>query len=394
MMSSTGIEQDPVIGLTRDLVRIPSYVDESTNEIAVAEFVAQYLEEQVGLPVVRQQVADGRFNVLAGNTVDPKLILLGHLDTVQPSAGTDYEVFAGEMKDGKIFDLGACDMKSGVAALLDALRQAKSMGQALGEILIVLYIDEEYHFAGMKKLIEEYKEWHPDLIFSADGGDLQLGHGCRGLIEVAGYIFGKSAHAGSPHRGVNAIEKTSAISQKLAQRLKDDWLHPVLGQPSVNLAAVNGGKNRGTKPNGEIEIGVQANSVPDVTRFLFDIRPTNPELNATVIRALLEELCQEEGVRLEGFDVHHDKTAWYTDPSELEMVHGIVEEGVGSVTYRNPAEGGYVDLQMLWDVVGRPPAVALGAGPFAVAHTNQEYVEVEAVVTLRDMVLQLILNWK
>jgi len=72
--------------LTKKLVSIPSYVDTSTNEREIAEYVYQYLSTIPWLTTIKQDVKNDRFNVIAYSSPSPKLLLVGHLDTVQPSA--------------------------------------------------------------------------------------------------------------------------------------------------------------------------------------------------------------------------------------------------------------------------------------------------------------------
>ena len=74
------------VDLTKKLISIPSYVDSSTNEREIAEYVYQYLSNISWLTTVKQNVENNRFNVIAYSSLSPKLLLVGHLDTVQPSA--------------------------------------------------------------------------------------------------------------------------------------------------------------------------------------------------------------------------------------------------------------------------------------------------------------------
>ena len=121
---------DPV-ALARALVATPSVNPEFeevgavraavAGEAAVAELTAGWLRAW-GLSVEMSEVAAGRWNVvgrLEGDGVGPTLLLNGHLDTVGV-AGMSVEPFGGELKDGRLWGRGSCDMKGGVAALLAA----------------------------------------------------------------------------------------------------------------------------------------------------------------------------------------------------------------------------------------------------------------------------------
>ena len=76
--------------------------------------------ERTTLPIIVGRVgrADGR-----------RVILSGHLDVVPPGDPATWSVdpWAAEIRDGRLYGRGACDMKGGVAAILAAehfLRQA------------------------------------------------------------------------------------------------------------------------------------------------------------------------------------------------------------------------------------------------------------------------------
>ena len=147
---------DPV-ALARALVATPSVnpaVEESgTGEAAVAELTAGWLRAW-GLSVEMSEVAPGRWNVvgrLEGVGVGPTLLLNGHLDTVGV-AGMSVEPFGGELKDGRLWGRGSCDMKGGVAALLAAT--AKVARDPLPGVLVVaLTADEEHASLGMEALV-------------------------------------------------------------------------------------------------------------------------------------------------------------------------------------------------------------------------------------------------
>lgn len=47
---------------------------------------------------------------------------------------------------------------------------------------------------GMKAVVEEYGYVRPKLIVSSDSSDLQIGRGCRGLIEIRAQFLGKTGH--------------------------------------------------------------------------------------------------------------------------------------------------------------------------------------------------------
>ena len=71
----------------------------------------------------------------------------------------------------------------------------------------------------------------------------------------------------------------------------------------------------------------------------------------------------------------------YKDANE---VTGLVETKLS-----NPTKGGYVDIQMLWEALGKPPSLVFGGGSASKEHTDNENVEIENVIATRDFFLKV-----
>ncbi len=84
------------------------------------------------------------------------LLLYGHLDTVKPSPAWKTNPFKPFMKDGKLYGLGACDMKAGLAGLtLAFLTLASNPPKDLqGRLTLAFASDEEGNSRGFKALLE------------------------------------------------------------------------------------------------------------------------------------------------------------------------------------------------------------------------------------------------
>jgi len=89
---------------------------------------------RVSLPVVIGRLGRG-----GGRRV----ILSGHVDVVPPGDPATWSVdpWAGEVRDGRLYGRGACDMKGGVAAIVGAVRALVTSGAAdavRGELVVAL----------------------------------------------------------------------------------------------------------------------------------------------------------------------------------------------------------------------------------------------------------------
>src|SRR5689334_20573719 len=128
---------DPV-ELLRQLIQIPS-VNPMGRDVSGPPFGEQrltdFLQDQcqrLGLPWLRQRVHLGRDNLLALVRGCPALNEGGefllwevHQDTV-PVEGMTIEPFGGDIRDGRVYGRGACDVKGGIATMLAAISRAVS----------------------------------------------------------------------------------------------------------------------------------------------------------------------------------------------------------------------------------------------------------------------------
>lgn len=391
--------KDPgdVVELTRRLVRIPSYVNtqdengillpenQKVDEINVGSYIYEFLTSHTDLKVIKQPVVDGRFNIIATNSENPKLFLLGHIDTVPPTEGSPYDPFAAEIHENKIYGLGASDMKAGLAGVMSALATLSN----LPDLYAAFYIDEEYDFAGMKKLLEELpKGIKPELLFSADGGNMSVGNGCRGFTKARGTMRGHTAHAARPHHGVDAITGTTEAMHHLKEHLKP-FGNEFLGNSTVTISRLNGGKSSRNQKDEEVIID-GGNKVADIAQFALDIRTTSPEVNSDLIMRTLVSFCEQKGLSIENLEFPHEQGAWTTDLKDIKGIISAVEKATGEPVKINDAtEFGYVDLQMAWEALNRPPAAMFGPEITRTAHTSDEHVNVDDIIKARDIFIEV-----
>lgn len=379
-----------LVHLLQNLVQIPSWPirdDKSgslvQNENDVVDFLETWINENTTLQTVRQSLDEGRFNLIASKG-NPDLVFLAHTDTVAPSVGAPYDQLASEIHDGKIWGLGTTDMKSGIATMLQAI----SLTPETDNLWAIFYADEERDFLGMKALVKDYSELRPELIVSSDGSDLKLGHGCRGLMEIKFRLRGQTGHAAKGN-GLNAIDgviKTLTEVRKYLAKYK----HPIMGPTSMNLSYLLGGTElsdgKSFDEKGElVEVEKQGNIIPDLAEFILDIRPSSPDLTVEKIVEFMKEVATEDGYKFEVNGVRHNLGAWYTDINQIEAFAEVASEVTGKeVQFDDPGRSGYIDLQMIWEAIGRPPALMFGGGVGNTAHKPDEHIEIGNLIKERD----------
>ena len=386
------IDQD-LASLLIDLIELPSFIPDdrskskNQNENKVVDYLEKRIKKNTGFSVEKQRLNYGRYNLIAKKG-KPDIVFLGHTDTVAPSENSPFNQLKGVINQNKIWGRGSADMKSGIAAMLQAVELAKDVDN----IWLIFYADEEYDFLGMKSLVEKYSYIKPKLIVSSDGSDLQFGHGCRGLIEFRVRFLGISGH---PARGTgnSAIQNGMICLNKLEKFVKEHK-HPVMGESSFNIAYVLGGASRpdSKDKDGHLSVVGQAgNVVSDVLEFVLDIRPAIPDLTPDKIFNFLSEETKKLALGFEIVEKTHNYGAWYTDIKELKQYQKNGESAISQkIVIDNPGKGGYIDLQMLWDKVGRPPAFMFGGGKGTTAHAPDEHIEIPDLLKTRDFFLSFL----
>ncbi|MFO7887584.1 MAG: M20/M25/M40 family metallo-hydrolase [Eubacteriales bacterium] len=247
------INKKDITSLVKDLVSIYSPY---FKEQSVMTYVYNWLEKN-DIPVEYHKYQDKKvtkfegINVIGnidGGHTGPKVLLNGHLDTVQICEGWDTEPTVPVLKDEKLYGLGALDMKSGVGAMMLALQAFNERYKKFnGSIVYSFVSDEEGPYGlGTNFLI------HDELINDADvaivpepssgftGEDFPcLCLGARGGYSYKVQFKGLSAHAANPDKGVSAIVDASRVVAELKKLTLKEDSH--LGKGDICIIEMKGG---------------------------------------------------------------------------------------------------------------------------------------------------------
>lgn len=365
--------------ILKQLIVIPSFVDNDNDESQLAEWIYKLIKKS-GQPVKKQFINRRRFNVLAGNFRDPKVLVVGHMDTVRPSNEWETNPFSPTEKAGLVYGSGSSDMKAGLSVMLSTLINLKPENT-----LFLFYCDEEYDFLGMKTFVKEFKEKiKPSLIFSMDGENLQVGNACRGLIEMTITVRGKSGHSGNPNSGINAITKSIKALVQLEQWLKA-YETPELGQSTTNVASVNGGALVSQKNNAPL-LSREGNVIPDYCQIVLEVRPSNPKLNITIILNKLRKLLKQQQLKLEKITIRHNLKSWITPKAKLNNIIELMPNKV----LADPIKSGYLDIQLLWETFNKTICLSFGPAEPGVAHTANEFVRISSLQKTEEFLIKLL----
>jgi len=257
---------DSVERLLRDLVAIdsvnPSLVPGAAGEAAIARRLVEEFEA-IGLRVEVQEVAPGRPNVvatLAGRVPGPSLMLCGHIDTVGVTGMT--APFVPVARDGRLHGRGAQDMKSGVAAMIDAVRVVSAGGGlAAGEVVVACVVDEEHSSIGADALVTR---WRADAGIVTEPTDLDVAVCHKGFAWAQVETTGRAAHGSRPADGVDAILHMGRVLgalEALDRRLQAGPRHARLGAASLHASTISGGQELSSYPQ-RCTLQVERRTIP------------------------------------------------------------------------------------------------------------------------------------
>ncbi|MET9515583.1 succinyl-diaminopimelate desuccinylase [Streptomyces sp. NPDC002994] len=220
-----------VVALTRSLVDIPS---ESGREGVLADAVEASLLALGHLTVDRIG-----HSVVARTTCGrpERVVIAGHLDTV-PVNGN----LPSRLVDDKVYGLGACDMKGGVAV---ALRLAARLTRPVRDVTFVFYECEEIvsDRNGLARILAE----RPELLVAdsavlMEPSDAGIEAGCQGTLTAEITVRGERAHTARSWMGVNAAHKAAALLRRLDEHVSAEVvIGGLVYREGLNAVAVRSG---------------------------------------------------------------------------------------------------------------------------------------------------------
>ena len=365
-------EAGDAVALARALIATPSVnpglETSGAGEASVAELTAEWLRAW-GLSVETSEVAPGRWNVVArleAERAGPRLLLNGHLDTVGV-AGMSVDPFGAELRDGRLWGRGSCDMKGGVAALLAATAKV-ARDPPPGSLIVALTADEEHASVGMQALVGSGMRAEAAVVCEPTSLAIMPAH--KGFVWVDADFRGKAAHGSRPDAGVDAIEHAGrylTALDALRSRLRAREAHPLLGHGSFHAGTIEGGS---------------APSVyPDACRLVLERRTLpgeDPTGTLEEFQAVLDDLAAEvpemEAKLTQGLARPASEV-----PNESPLVEGLLAACAGAGV--DPVVAGmtaWVDAAFL-NHAGTP-AVCFGPGSIAQAHSADEWIDPVEIV--------------
>jgi acetylornithine deacetylase/succinyl-diaminopimelate desuccinylase-like protein len=296
---------------------------------------------------------------------------------IKPVEGMTVDPYAGEIRDGRMYGRGTCDMKGGLAAVMCAFKALVRCGvKPEGGITFFSDIEEEYgakngyYWAKNEGLYDGFEGF-----VSCEPTDLEIQIGNRGVFATTFETIGKSAHSGLAHLGVNAVHNMALFINEFRNLPYLSEENRYFGKPTLNFERISG--------------GLYLSAVPDICSASVDSRlipETPPELVQKQVDALMERLNRENGINIRETD---PPASWRLYNMKLKAEHISPEhelpvrvaKAFKTVTGKEAVIGGCPAITMAMVLIEMGiPSVICGPGSIAQAHTEDEWVEIDQIL--------------
>lgn len=402
-----------LIDLTQKMVRISSY---SGKPEQIQRFLKDELEKlgmQTRLVKVEPHKLakyrgfsddgfpyDQRYSLIgtrAGHSHGRSLILNGHIDVVPPGdlKAWHADPLSGLHQNGRVYGRGALDMKGGLAAGITAIKLLAELGYANpGTIQLASVCGEETGGCGAFALIEAGLTADACLILEPTR--LKACHLQSGCHSFKLRIKGRSIHACMAYKGINAIDKFQIIYDALKKmdKARQTGVAPDIAgfyENASNIAPLN---------VGTLNAGDWPSSVPDIleARGRMGILPGE---SVDHMHQVFEETVRQAAATDEWLQANPPEVEWYEglfEPAHTELDHPLLRTLADShrAMHNAPLEyeaATYGSDMRIFKLYGGIPTVMYGPGDVSLAHTANEFIEVEDMMQVVCSVALMTLNW-
>ncbi len=207
------------LDITELFIKLLSFRSVTPDDDGALTFIRDYLDDFEAEWINKVNVKNLFLHKRFGE--GPHLCFAGHIDVVPPGEGWRSDPFVPKIEDGCIYARGAQDMKSGVAAFVQACKETERFG---GTLSLLLTSDEEGDAKhGTIEVLKwlERREFLPDYAIVAEptceerfGDAIKIGR--RGSINGIIEKMGRQGHAAYPEKAINPIHKVAQVLPKIA----------------------------------------------------------------------------------------------------------------------------------------------------------------------------------
>ena len=362
-------ELHPAVELTVELVKINS--ENPTNvEKEITDFITNWLNKEK-IEYQLQEVSPGRSNIIAkvpGKGEREPIVFIAHCDTVPVGQGWTYDPLGGEIVEGKLYGRGAADMKSGLAAALYAIKEAKGAKSLPGDIIVVVSVDEEGPgMLGISAILQSGLIKENTMVIAPEPTNLDIIRAHRGVMWYEIIAHGRSSHGGHAERGIDA---NHALAEIICELKTSVGALQFDEKPLISVGQMGGGE--------------KTNVVPNIARAEIDFRVVFP-MNVEDANQLVNKAAQRAVQRVEGATVDVLNLGLQRPPliiPEDASIIKLLQKSFIKVMEQEPVLGGYVaytDAAVVSLKLNNKNAVCFGPGNLEQAHAYDEWVSIKEI---------------
>jgi succinyl-diaminopimelate desuccinylase len=393
--------RDDLVALTQGLIRIPTVNPPGDRYREICEFVdARLRKSGYATEFVRAVGKPGdsdkhpRWNLVArreGRRSGETVHFNSHHDVVEVGKGWTTDPFGAEVKDGKVFGRGSCDMKGGLAASIIAAEVfAEVVPNYAGALEISATADEETGGYGGVAYLAEQGRFSPDRVQHViipeplNKNRICLGH--RGVWWAEIETHGRIAHGSMPFLGDSAIRHMAALLGEIEASLYPALatretampvVPPLARQSTLNINSIHGGQPEPEQGYTGFPAPVVAHSARIVIDRRYLIEETPQAVRQEVVDLLERLKASRPGFSYELRDL------WTIPPTMTDRNAPIVravDTAISDVLGLAPdyvVSPGTYDQKHI-DRIGRlHNCIAYGPGILDLAHQPDEYVGID-----------------
>ncbi|KAJ54976.1 succinyl-diaminopimelate desuccinylase [Actibacterium mucosum KCTC 23349] len=393
--------RDDLVKLTQDLIRIPSLNPPGEKYLDVCEYLAARMEPKgfkVELIRARGEAADSdkypRWNFIArheGTRPGECVHFNSHHDVVEVGHGWTTDPFGGEVKDGRIYGRGSCDMKGGLAtSIIAAEAFVDTFPDYAGAVEVSSVADEESGGHAGAAFLANKGYFNPDRVQHViipeplNKDRICLGH--RGVWWAEIETKGRIAHGSMPFLGDCAVRHMGAVLDEM-----EATLFPLLASKRTEMPVVPEGARQSTlninsMHSGEPAVdpdhhGLPTPLVPDRCKITIDRRFLIEEDLAEVKREVTAML-DSVAARRPGFD-YEIRDLFQVIPTMTERnapVVRTVASAIEEVLQTQPqyvVSPGTYDHKHVTQIGGLDNCIAYGPGILDLAHQPDEWIGID-----------------
>ncbi len=235
------VDKQRLLALAGDLISVPSFKGQETD---AARFLADFFQQR-GYQVQLQEVEPGRFQTIAtlkGTGGGKSLMLNGHID-INPIANQwQRDPWTPTIEGDRLYGAGIRNMKSGVAAMIEAAEAVRLSGVSLkGDLVVACVAGELQGGVGTDYLCRNGPLADMAVVPEPFGADnIVTVH--AGSAEMAIHTIGIARHMNLAEQSIDAIEKMCKVIPAIKGMKVRHAPRPDLpGLPRVNVGTIIGG---------------------------------------------------------------------------------------------------------------------------------------------------------